>query len=359
MALATFTAVNDTALHVAVADQILEALVQNSLYLDGMGITQVTTSNMGAGAVRVPKLVVAGGNFRQLGATTNGGWFDTTTIVAKGLDEVIVELLYVYNTVEDVPMNQSALAIGGASNVFNRAKMIGKKIAKGMNGGTLATQIVANLNAVIDASGTETGYIFTYTPATAGDAYKYFVSACASLDDGDTYNDYFPIEGRLALIRTEFETTLKTITTNVFIGGSNFAQEMLAKGILSPDAGVPDNMNGWRGFINGIPTFVASAAVWNEAEDWICVASTHAAVSPGYLANITGLICSHIATLRGHAYPESIKVIDSPNGQGVRIQPESNFGVKVAYAKGIKLLSKATFVEGSDTLEVLPPGSQA
>ena len=359
MAFATFSSVNDTALHVAVSDHILESLVQNSLYLDGIGITQVTTSDIRAGGVRVPKLVVAGGNFRKLGATTNGGWFDTTSIVAKGVDEEFIELLYIYNTCEDVPSSQEAISLGGASNVLNRAKMIGKKIARGMNGGTLATQLVANLNAVIAASGTETGYIFTYTPATSGDAYKYFVNACASLDDGDSYNDYFPIEGRLALIRTEFETTLKTITTNVFIGGSNFAQDMLSRGVLSPDAKLPENVNGYRGVVNSVPTFVATKAVWDEAEDWICVASTHAAVSSGYLGNITALICSHIATLRGHAIAESTKVIDAPTGQGVRIQPESNFGVKVVFAKGIKLLAKATFVEGSAPLEVLPPGSQA
>lgn len=359
MAFATFNGVNDTALHVSVSNNIIEALVQNSLYLDGIGITQITTNDMGAGAVRVPKLVVASGNFRTLGATTNGGWFDTTDIVAKGLDEELVELLYVYDTCEDVPVTQASLSLGGAANVMNRAKMIGKKIARGMNAGTLATQIVANLNAVIAASGTETGYIFTYTAGTAGSAYKKFVEACSSLDDGDTYNDYFPIEGRLAIIRTDFELELKTVTTNVFIGGSNFAQEMLAKGGLSPDVQLPENINGWRGFVNGVPTFMAAKKVWDEAEDWICVASTHTAVSSGYLDNVVGVVCSHIATLRGHAIPQSTKVIDSPNGQGVRIQPLSNFGVKCVFPKGVKLIAKAAVVEGSSALEVLPPGSQA
>ena len=358
MAFATFTAVNDTALHVAVSQHILEAYVQNSLYLDGMGITQITTDNVGAGAVRVPKLVVSDGKFRKLGATTNGGWFDTASIVAKGLDEEIVELLYIYNTNEDVPMSQQALSLGGLANLEMRTRMIGKNIARQMNAGTLATQLVAVINAVITA-GAETGYIFTYTASTSGSAYAKFVEACAALDDGDTYNAYFPIEGRLALIRSSFETEMKTVTTNVFLGGSNFAQEMRARGNLSPDAKLPENLNGWRGFVNGVPTFLCSAQIWNEAEDWMVVASNSTPVSSGYLDNINGLVCSHIATLRGHAFPESVKVIDSPTGQGLRVQPESNFGVKVVYPKGIKLIAKAAFTEGSSALAVLPQGSQA
>jgi len=359
MAFATFTGVNDTALGTAVSDHILEAMVQTSLFLDGVGVTQLNISDVHAGGVRVPKLVVASGQTRQLGSAHNAGWFDENAVVAKGLDEKFVPLLYIYNTPEDVPTSQQALSVGGASNVLNRAKMIGKAITKQMNGGTLATMIAANLNAVVAASGTETGYIYTYTPATAGDAYKFFVSACAGLDDGDNYNDYFPIEGRLALVRTEWETSFKTIASNLYIGGSNFAQDMQSRGILSPDATPPTNINGYRGLVNSVPVFVATKAVWDEAEDWICVASTNAAVSATYLDNITAVICSNIATYRGLAIAENTKVVDSQNGQGVRIQPEIVWGVETVYPKGVKLLAKATFVEGSAALEVIPPGSQA
>lgn len=358
MAFATFTAVNDTALHVEVSSHIIEAMVQNSLYIDGVGITQVTTGDIHAGAVRVPKLKVAGGDFRTLGATTNGGWFDTTSIVAKGLDEEVVELLYVYDTNEDVPVSQAALAVGGAVNVFNRAKMIGKKIAKGMNGGTLATQLVAVINAVITA-GAETNRIFTYSSATSGDAYAKYLDASASLDNGDgSYNDYFPVEGRLVLARPTYEKDLKQ-NGNIIVGGSNFAQEMIKSGALDPETKLPEIINGYRGQVNMIPVFLASDAIWTEAERWMWDTVAGAALSAGYLDEIVALMCSHIATLRGHAIPESTKVIDSPSGQGLRIQPISNFGVKVAFEGGIKLIANGTFAEGSNALSVVSPGSQA
>jgi len=358
MAFATFTSVNDTALHVEVSNHIIEALVQNSLYIDGVGITQVTTGNMQAGAVRVPKLAVAGGDFRTLGATTNGGWFDTTSIVAKGLDEVIVELLHVYDTNEDVPVSQSALAVGGASSVFNRAKMIGKKIAKGMNGGTMAYQLKAVINAVITA-GAETGKIFTYTAATSGDAFKKYLDASSALDNGDgSYNDYFPVEGRLALVRPTYEKDLKQ-NANIFVGGSNFAQEMIKSGALDPETKLPEIINGYRGTVNATPVFLAPDALWTEAERWLWDTVEAAAVTTGYLDEIVGIFCSHIATLRGHAIPESTKVIDSPTGQGLRIQPLSNFGVNVAFEGGIKLIANGTFAEGTSALSVVAPGSQA
>jgi hypothetical protein len=354
MAFATFTGVNDTALHVAVSEVIIERLVQESLYRDGLGITQITTKDVGAGGVRVPKVKPSTGTWRKLGATTNGEWFNGGTIGAIGLDEEFVELLYVYDMPEDVPVAQQKLSLGGLSSVEIRAKEIGKNIAIGMNAGTMAHQLKAVINAVISA-GAQTNRIYTYTAGatdSTGIVSKILV-ANAELDNGDgTYHAYFPRNGRILLLRPSAIAEMRA-NGNVIIGGSNFAQEILASGALDIDVDeLPEINYGYMGMFDGVPVFKATDYLWTEAETWL-------EQTAGYLDEIAGILCSHIATGRGHAFPEQTKVIDSPNGQGLRIQPLSNFGVKVFFESGIKLIANGTFAEGIVALDVLPEGSQA
>jgi hypothetical protein len=353
MAFATFTGVNDTALHVAVSEWIIERLVQDNLYRDKLGITQITTKDVGAGGVRVPKVKPSTGTWRKLGATTNGNWFNSGTIGAIGLDEEFVELLYVYDMPEDVPVSQQKLSLGGLSSVEVRAKEIGKNIAVGLNAGTMAHQLAAVINAVITAS-SETDRIYTYV-AGATDSTSILskiLTMNAKLDDGDgTYHHYFPREGRILLLRPAAIAETRT-KGSVIIGGSNYAQEMLATGAIDPSVDVlPEVHNGYVGMLDGVPVYKATSKLWTEAEKWL-------GASAGYLDNIAGIMCSHIATGRGHAFPDQTKVIDSPNGQGLRIQPLSNFGVKVFFEGGIKLLASAAFTEGAVALTILPEGSQ-
>lgn len=352
MAYATFTGVNDTALHVAVSNTIIERVVMDVVHRDRLGITQVSTNDIGAGYVRVPKIKAAVGNFRKLGATTNGGFFDSTygTNDTLGLDEDGIELLYVYNKPEIVPMSQSALSLGGWAKVEQRAKEIGKRIADQLNAGTIAVQAAAVLNAVITA-GAETNRIFTYTVGTSGDVLAKIRSAIAAVDNGDaTYKTLFSQAGRIWVMRPSGVQDLFS-AGNIIVGGSNFAQEIVQYGGLDVDT-VPAIVSGYRGMIYGTPVFQLPDFIWTQVEQWL-------GVSAGYLDNIVGLYCAFEATGRGYAYPQSTKVVDARGGQGLEIQPESNFGVKVFFESGIKLLADATFTEGSTAITVLPPGSQS
>ena len=352
MAYATFTGVNDTALHVAVSNTIIERVVMDVVHRDRLGITQVSTNDIGAGYVRVPKIKAAVGNFRKLGAGTNGGFFDSTygTNDTLGLDEDGIELLYVYNKPEIVPMSQSALSLGGWAKVEQRAKEIGKRIADQLNAGTIAHQVAAVINAVIAASA-ETDRIFTYTVGSSGDVLAKIRSAIAQVDNGDsTYQTLFSQAGRIWVMRPSGVQDLFS-AGNIIVGGSNFAQEIVQYGGLDADT-VPAIVSGYRGMIYGTPVFQLPDFIWTQVEEWL-------GVSAGYLDNIVGLYCAFEATGRGYAYPQSTKVVDARGGQGLEIQPESNFGVKVFFESGIKLLADASFTEGSEAITVLPPGSQS
>ncbi len=348
---ATFTAVNDTALHVAVSEWIIERYVQDALYRNGVGITELTTKDVGMGGMRVPKVKPSTGKFRKIGADTNGGWFNATQNTIIGLDEVFVEFLFQYDTPEEVPLTQQMLSLGGISNVQVRAREIGKNIAIGMNAGTMAIQLAAVINAVISA-GVETNRVFTYTPATEGDSLSKILLANAALDNGDgVYHSFFPRQGRVLLLRPRAIANLRQ-KGSVIVGGSNFAQEILKTGALDIDVTqLPEINNGYMGMVDGVPVFKATDLLWTQAEIWL-------GQEAGYLDEIVGILCSHIATGRGHAFPEMTKVVDNPRGQGLIIQPLSNFGAKVFFEAGIKLIADGTFVEGAVAMTVVPEGSQ-
>ena len=357
MAFADFVglSVNNVALEIKVANVTLRSLIQNKLYHDGVGITEVyaTGADPNGAVLRVPKITNASGNFRTLGATTNGGYFNSTAAQIATLTEATIFCKHIYDEMEDVPQASHVLSLAGASAVGIRAERIGMQIAKGMNAGTMAYQLAAVINAVI-AAGSETDRIFTYNPATDGDALEKFIEACASLDNGDggTYHDYFPVEGRLLLARPTLIKDFKK-KGSVIVGGSNYAQEMLAVGALDRDLSVlPELSRGYQGTVNGVPVFLASGALWTLAETWM-------GVDAGYLDKIVGIVCSYVATGRGYAFPEQTKVIDSPSGVGLRIQPLANFGVTVFFEKGIKLLANGTFAEGSVAISVEAPDSQS
>jgi hypothetical protein len=349
--------VNDTALHIAVANQLIETIIQNDLYQDGVGIIQITADSFGASAVRVPKIAKNTGKYRELGGANNGGFKNTTAVKTYGLTEEIITLKYLYDHMEDVPNVQSILSLQNAATVSRRVIEIGKAITRGRNAGTLAHQIGAVLNACVTAA-SGTGRVFTYNPATTGDGLAQFRKANAALDNGDTYHDTYPIEGRLAIWRPNGLMELMD-KGDIIVGGSNFAQDMVKSGAVDPTFKdkLPENATGYRGMVHGVPCMVATDPIWAEAETWL-------GLSEDDLKDFQCVLSSYIATGRGQAFPEQIKVIDSPDVNGLRIQPLSNYGVKVLFEGGIKLITNGavtfTAVSGDfhDALTIVAPDSQ-
>ena len=358
--MADFTgySVNDTAFHIAVANQIIADIAQNDIYQDGLGIIQITAEDFGAAAVRIPKIKKATGTFREIGATTNGAFKNSTTASIKGLDEEIVNLKNLYDEMEDVPNVQNILSVANAASVSRRVAEIAKAITRGRNSGTMAHQIAAVINKSITDTAT-TGNVFVYTAGTAGDVVKQMRLANASLDNGDAYHDTFPIEGRVYVARPEAVSDMMA-NGQVITGGSNFAQEMISSGAVDPSISIgdlPENVYGYRGMILGVPVMVATKPLWDAAEAWL-------GLDAGDLSKVQAIVASHISTGRGQAFPEQIKIIDSPDVNGLRIQPLANFGVKVLFPAGVKLLANAAITVGADkdfttALTPLAPGSQA
>lgn len=338
--------VGTTATQVLAAKQIKENIFMQLVHKNGYGINQVEETN--ASTVRLFKPVKIDLNARKIGEGTNGGFFNGGDAITTSVSEYDLNLLYVFDGNVDIPEVQQDMV---AINLFDGAtKNLGGRCATEINASTIAEQLAVKYNA---AQASSTGWAGNAVVMASGDGaeYKAFLEASTMLDDGDADNGVqsFPFDEREMIMRPSFRAALMK-TNGVLIGGSNYAQSMLAKGAVSPDA-----QKEWGtmyvGEIDLTPCYVAPAALWTRAGEWAGAANA--------FVKTEAIVCAASATDRGISTQDYIKVIDSPSGAGKRLQPKTRWGINVAYPKGIVPILKNDATKPSALLSVNAPGSRA
>lgn len=335
--------VNDSATQVLAAKQVKENIFLDLVHRNGYGVTQQEETNVST--LRMMKVSPITDDARQLGAGTNGGWFSTGDIGTPQVVEYDLNLLYIYDKPIDIPEVQEDMV---PVNVMdNTTKNIGGRVATEINASTLALQLVEKYNAAKTATKWD-GLAVVLT--ANGDVYNAVQTASTMLDDGDEDNGIqsFPFAERQILMRPTFRASLLS-SKGVLLGGSNYAQSMLAKGAVSPDAR-KEWGNMYCGEIDGTPCYIVPSALWNRAGAWAGNTSAFNATE--------AIVCAASATDRGISTQDYIKIIDSTNGAGKRLQPKTRWGVNVCYPKGIVPILKNGTAAPSGTLTVTAVGSR-
>ncbi len=334
--------VNNTATQVLAAKQVKENLFVKLLHRNGKGVTERTETN--ASSIRMFKVLPGGSKARELGHTLNGAFFNGSKAKISEVIEYDLNLLYLMDQVFDIPEVQQDMV---AVNIFDETtKNIGGECATEINASTTAIQ----LKAVFDKAATAKAWdslavVLGATP----DYTEAFVSANSMLDEGDAENHIqsFPFEDRQAFVTSKMRRGLMK-NGQVLLGGSNFAQSMLAKGTLSPED-TKDFGDMYLGEIDGVPVYFMPKAILDEAKVWAGNSAT--------VDKVEGMICAASATDRGISTQDYIKITDSPDGAGKRLQPKTRWGVKVCYAKGIvPIVSNGTTVPAAETT-IKAPGN--
>lgn len=337
--------VNNTATQVLAAKQVKENIFVDLIHKNGKGVTQQEETNVST--LRMLKVKPTTASARKLSAGTNGGHFNDKNAEFSQVGEYDLNLLYIYDQVYDLPEVQQDMC---PVNVFDSTtKNIGGRVATEINASTIAHQLVECYNAA--KKDTKWDDIAVELPESGG-YYEAIQKASTMLDDGDEDNGIqaFPFEEREVIMRPSFRSKLLS-DKGLLIGGSNYAQSMLAHGAVSPDAR-KEWGNMYCGEIDGMPCYIAAKALWNRASEW--VGNTKTAFDA-----VEAVVCAASATDRGISGQDYIKIIDSPSGAGKRLQPKTRWGINVCYRKGIRpILKHATSVPGSD-LTVMAPGSRA
>lgn len=339
--------VNNTATQVLAQKQAKENIFVNILHRNGKGVYD-KYDELGASTVRFLKVKPSIDDARKLGATTNGGWFNSEAAKIAEVSEYDLNLLYIYDRLHDLPEVQQDMC---PIDIFEQTtKNIGGAIATEINASTLATQLAEVYNAVKTATAW-TG-LAVELPATDPNYLEAVYAASSILDDGDWANGIqsFPFDERELILRPSFRQNLMT-KHGVLIGGSNYAQSMIAKGALSPDD-EKEFGNMFCGEIDMTPCYICPSLIWQRASKWVGQADGKA------FDGVQAVMCAASATDRGISSLNYIKIIDSPNGVGKRMQPKTRWGINVAYPKGIvPIIANATAVPAAD-LEVQAPAGK-
>ena len=286
---------------------------------------------------------------------TNGGNFNSAASFVASSTEYELPLLYVYDGNFDIPEVQADML--PLNIVEEEGRNIAGEVATQINASTIAAQLSATLNADV----TRASKYVIKLPATATEhsSRDALLDAMGLLENGDVANGVqsFPTDEREILARPEFYTSLFK-SNNIIAGGSNFAQEMLARGAISPDTYV-DNGASYKGEFMDAPLYVASKAVWSAAEAWLNAGS--AAVSAGALNGVQAIVCAASGTARGVAMPETFKQIPCPVGAGIRIQPLVRWGVECWLPDSVAVVAGNGFTNpasASNPLSVVAPASR-
>jgi hypothetical protein len=334
--------VNNTATQVLAAKKVKENIFLDLVHKNGYGVNQEEATN--ASTVRFLKVSQFTASARKIGESANGGFFNSNTAVIPTVPEYDLELLYVYDQVVDLPEVQQDMV---PINIFDQAmKNVGGRIATEINASTIAHQ----LKAVFDASITPKSWAnLAVVLGSTPDYYEAILEASSMLDNGDEANGIqaFPFDEREYLLRPSFRRGLLS-SKGVLVGGSNYAQSMIAKGAVSPEDR-KEFGSMYCGEIDLTPCYLVPDTIWNRAKVWASNSAT--------IGGVQAIACAASATDRGISFLDYIKIIDSPDGAGKRLQPKTRWGVNVCYPKGIvPILANGTAVTTAATT-IKAPGN--
>jgi len=331
--------INSVQARLVLSNEILLNLGQNIVENDGEGVTQRFAKDAKGGRINVVRLLPATQKARSLGADYNGGNFPSTygqpQTVQYGLDVITVldEPVWIRDATKDmIPVDL----------VAGTTKNLGLLYARNVNAMTLAGKVAKSLKT---AQLVEVG--------STSDAWRLAViTANSKLDEGDATNgvDMFPTEDRIFVVKPSVRPYLLS-ASGVLIGGSNYAQDILAKGTIDTGS-TRDQRNGYIGVIDGLPTYMLANAVWSLAEEYLGVPS-------GELTDVYGYISSGMANARGIALEDKIKIVDATAAAGIILQPDCRIGFESFYEAGNVFLVKSGFTEPDVTLKNFAPASRS
>ena len=346
-------AINGNIARRVLANEILRGVAQEVLETNGEGITQRFSNDVSGAQIRITQFMPFNQEARELGAGLNGENFDGRTALKANTNGLGVDVITVINRNIDIPqVTVDMLPIDFLGNVMKNLTM---DINNNINAMTIGGKFVASANAVF-AGKSEFKYI-TKASASGDDWRRALLDMNAELDNGDVDNgiSFFPDEDRCYVFKASIIPYLfdKGILS---LGGANHAYEMLAMGGISPNA-KQDIRTGYCGEFAGHPVYKSGELIWK-------LAAKYAGVPTWALNDVYGYLSSGYANVRALAQQEQVKIIDAPDGDGVRVQPNFRMGFKSLYAKGNVFLVETGFTNPADsavdnTLTLKGPGSRA
>jgi len=325
--------IDGQALRRQLAGSFLMNIVQGLFHTPGRGIQQAVNIDTAGLEVRVIREKPLTQKARRVGATSNGGYFNTGTPEQPTSEEYGLKVDLLIDLPIDIPeVMQDMLPLDIAQATVRNYEQL---VARNINASTIATQLASTFNynaTLVDGGGTATWV--EYASAT-DDILDIFQDAGLQLDDGDVDNgvDTFPADTRIALWRSTGKRAFFKTAKSVLDVGNWKAQDMIRLGTVDAESVRNTDKNGFFGEIDSTYNYFVASAIWNLAVEYL--RQSDAPMADTTLDEVVGFMCASMGTARGVSLQSQVKIIDSPQGQGIRMQPKQRWGVEVFYPKSV------------------------
>ena len=323
--------INDIAARRIFSETILQNIYQGLIESDGEGITQRFSRDVSGAQIRIVRVKPVKQFARRLGAAVNGGNFPLHAY-ENATDSFGLDVLDVLDTPIDIAnVSKEMIPVGLAAESI---KSYSDQVNAALNAVTIAGKYYATF--LKQANGNEVNV----TEFNGSDLYLATITANGLLDEGDEDMDVamFPQEGRCYVLQTKYRPVL--IKQGVLVvGGANDAYRIVEGGTVSAGTRPTKIENGFIGTVDGVRVHIAAPLYFKLAAEYL-------GLTKGDLTQAVGYISSNFANVRGVAAPNEIKVIDHPDGQGIRIQPLVRWGFTVlpGYEKGNSFIMENGYV---------------
>jgi len=339
--------INGLASQVIFANQALYNLYQGEIEKGGRGVTQKFSQDTTGSQIRVIRPLPLPIDARELGASINGGNFSAYTY-QPGSDEYGLNVITVIDDKVDIPnvaMDQIPLEI---------AQMYIQNISD---------KVTLNVNAIKIAA-----RAYTCFSAFEADSSKAFVSEfdeegseklldaaikCgAKLSKGDKEHGVaiFPVRDRIALVSCDSYAELLTSKGVLGLGGANYGYDIVRKGGVDSETATPELLDdGYIGTIGGVPYHYVSDLIMEVVCKYL-----------GFPSGTFDGVVMHHASAHGNLFAlaanSSIKTIDCPIGQGVRLLPLYRMGAACIMPKSVSWLVKKGWVNPFELKKIFTSG---
>ena len=336
--------VNEATLKRIMSSRVKENIFQNIFTRPNEAVTEKFSEDTDAAEIQVIRVKPDGSDAREIGDDLNGNWFNGESASYSTTAAYGIKILTTIDRNIDIPTNQQDMMNVDVAEA-ELANLAGR-VNRNINAMTIAEQLRKNFTDV--AAGTVAKNWIT---VTNDDYLGALIEAGGKLDDGNAAEgvDAYPDGARAVIVRSSVKTALLK-KGQVIIGGSDAAQNILRKGGLSENDRPEVASTAYVGEVANMPVYVASQVVWTLAERYL-------GLTPGRLDGIKMLVVSAVGTLRALAFNSAMKIIDSPDGQGRRLQPKYRMGTSCIDALSVVPVVDSSFVAPSN-ITIKAPASR-
>lgn len=317
---------------------LLENIFQGIVESNGRGISDkyATETEVNANAqIFVNRIIPHNWEAREMGASKNGRSFSDNGGFAQ-TETVGIEVLTVVDDPIIIPRaRQDTISVDLLAQELN---VFGAKLNTIINGATCAAHLLTPWKSEMEGG--------DYNAVAVGDdkLSDKLIEANSLLDEGDDKHgiDVYPTDSRIAVFKMGARPVLKASGVLV-IGGSNYAQTILAGREISVGAVDKTLENGYWGDIDGVPCHGLSNESLAQASRFLGFGRSE--LKKG---DFMGYIASALGSGRGVSMIGETKIVDTRGGQGIELQPFAKMGAVSWYP-----LSQALIYKGDSTKGLL------